>query len=125
MSITITAPYVAILAVVSLALQTGAVKARNTAQVAVGDGGDSNLLLAMRRQLHFVETVPIALIVLVLLELNGTQAAILHSLGFALVIARILHPLGMREDKQVVLPRQIGAGITMLVTLLFTQSVVF
>lgn len=128
MTIPISALYVGILAFVSLALQMATVKTRGSVQVPIGDGGNSDLLVAMRRQLHFAETVPIALFILVVLELNGAGYWTLHILGAALVVARVLHPFGLRADRQVVPPRQIGTGVTMLVTvvgavLLLAQSI--
>jgi uncharacterized membrane protein YecN with MAPEG domain len=61
--------------------------------------------------------VPIALLLLALLELNGAGAALLHGLGATLFVARILHPLGL--DAQVMRRplRGIGAVLTLLVTL--------
>ena len=71
----------------------------------------------MRRHANFTEWVPLALILIALLELNGAPAAALHSLGAILVLARISHAVGLRPDSMKSLPRFVGATGTILVTL--------
>jgi uncharacterized membrane protein YecN with MAPEG domain len=45
------------------------------------------------------------------------SAGLLHGLGASLLVARILHPLGLKADNMKVPLRGIGAFGTMLVTL--------
>ena len=52
-----------------------------------------------------------------LLELDGGSATLLHVLGIGLVVARIVHPLGLRMDKIATPQRIAGASITGVVTL--------
>ena len=49
----------------------------------------------MRSQANFVETVPLAVAVLIAMELMGAGDGWLHALGATLVIARVLHYLGL------------------------------
>jgi len=88
---------------------------RGKKNIPLGDGGDRELLLAMRRQSNFVEYVPLALILIGLLELNHVQPMALHALGAALVVARVSHALGMKIDTMQVPARFIGASLTALV----------
>ena len=62
--------------------------------------------------------VPLALILLGFLELNGASPGLLHGLGIALVVSRIAHPLGLKHDNVRNPLRGIGAGGTTLVTLI-------
>lgn len=64
-------------------------------KILIGDGDDAKLLKLIRAQANFVETVPIAIVLLVLMELGGASSTWLHALGATLVIARIAHYLCM------------------------------
>ena len=79
----------------------------------LGDIGDKNLLKRMRAQANCAEYAPLALILLLLTELNGAPAIALHLLGLALVSGRILHAYGFASTPQKIILRQIGMGLTM------------
>jgi uncharacterized membrane protein YecN with MAPEG domain len=112
---TITALYAGLLGLVSMAIAFKAGSLRGKKNIPLGDGGDRELLLAMRRHSNFVEYVPLALILIGLLELNHVRPTALHTLGAALVIARVSHAVGMKPDKMQVPGRFIGASLTALV----------
>ena len=90
---------------------------RGATKISVGDGGDPDLLLAMRRHSNFVEYVPLALILLGVLEINGVGATPLHVLGASLVVARLCHAVSLRGDTIQGPGRLVGALGTMLITL--------
>lgn len=113
----ITALYAGILGLMSIALAFPAGSLRGKLQVSVGDGGHPELLLAMRRHGNFVEYVPLALILIGLLELNGVTGTAIHALGAGLVVARICHAVGLKADTVNSVPRGIGAGGTALITI--------
>ena len=117
MPLPITALYVALMALISTWLSTGAARARGAAKVAVGDGGNTARLVAMRRQANFVEYVPLLMVMFAVLELNGAGAALLHGLGIALVIGRVVHPFGLNAENPATPGRIAGAGLTLVVTL--------
>ena len=98
MPVPVTTLYAALLACVGVVLQQLAGRERLRANVSLGDGGDPRLLVAMRRQANFVEQVPLALLLLALIELNGASQAWLHGLGLLLFASRIVHPLGLRTE---------------------------
>lgn len=113
----ITALYAGLLGLVAFGVAFPAGRLRGRLGISVGDGGNRELLCAMRRHANFTEWVPLALILIALLELNGAPAAALHSLGAILVLARISHAVGLRPDSMKSLPRFVGATGTILVTL--------
>lgn len=113
----ITALYAGILGLMSIALAFPAGSLRGKLQVSVGDGGHPELLLAMRRHGNFVEYVPLALILIGLLELNGVTGTAIHAFGAGLVVARICHAVGLKADTVNSVPRGIGAGGTALITI--------
>ena len=79
--------------------------------------GDPRLLAAMRRQANFVEQVPIALLLLGIVELNGASATWLHALGATLLVSRVVHPFGLDAADMRRLPRLLGALGTLLMVL--------
>lgn len=88
MPVPVTALYASLLGIVGLTLMALVGRKRQAAEVSLYDGGDQELAVAIRRHANFTEHVPLALILLVVIELNGAPAWLLHVLGSALVIAR-------------------------------------
>ena len=68
----------------------------------------------MRVQANFVENVPIALILLWLLENAGIDPRAIHAFGIALVTCRVLHAWGLAAYEAANYPRLIGAQGTFL-----------
>ncbi len=113
-----TALYAGILAFIALALAANVGWRRPKLGVPLGDGGNEVLIVANRRHLNFVEHVPLALILIAIVELNGAPSVSVHSLGGALVVARIVHPFGIQTKSLSHPARAIGAMLTMLVTII-------
>ena len=61
--------------------------------ISLGDGGDKELLNRIRGHGNFIEQVPIALVLLLLNDLNGLSDTAIYSLGGVLLISRIVHYL--------------------------------
>lgn len=112
----ITALYAGLLGLVSIGVSFLAGSLRGKLGVSVGDGGNKDLLLAMRRHANFVEYVPLALLLIALLELNGVATRNIHILGAALVIARLAHSFGLKADSMKTPGRMVGAAGTALIT---------
>lgn len=87
--------FAAIFAVMQLALTAGVIAQRLNARVDLLDGGDATLIRRIRAHGNFTETVPLALIMLVLLEMRGLGDSWLWILGGCLVLGRLLHALGL------------------------------
>ncbi len=125
MAVPITALYLAIFAVFSSYLAFLVGRLRGSSGISIGDGGRPEILLAMRRQGNFLEYVPLLLLMFGALELNGASPALLHGLGIALLIARILHAVGIQADTIQSVPRGIGAAGTMLITLIAAGNLIY
>lgn len=93
--LSVTPIYIAVLGLmfVPLTLRVGLYRLKN--KIDIGDGNDDTLLRRIRCQANFVETVPLAVVLLVVMELMGAGSTWLHALGATLVIARVLHFLGL------------------------------
>lgn len=59
------------------------------------DGGDRTLLRRIRAHGNFSETAPMALLLMLLLELSGVAPAWLVMLGMSLLLGRLLHAAGV------------------------------
>ncbi len=125
MPVPITALYAALLGLVMIALQLLVGRQRLDTDVSLYDGGHPSLAVAIRRHANWAEHVPFALILLALIELNGASAVWLHGLGATLLVARIVHPFGLRWDVSRVPARFIGAVTTLLVTLAAIATALF
>lgn len=64
------------------------------------DGGDLPLLRRIRAHGNFVETVPMALLLMALLELSGLATVWLWALGGCLLLGRLLHASSLLTDNQ-------------------------
>lgn len=95
--LSITPLYVALLGLFFLPITLRVGAYRLSSKVLIGDGGDPELIRRMRGQANFVETVPLAVIMLVLMELSGASGTWLHALSASLLIGRILHYIGLTE----------------------------
>lgn len=89
---------------------------RRRNRVSVGDGGQPAVEARMRAHANFTEYVPIALILMMLIELCAGGSTRLWLLGAVLVIARLLHPFGMDRPAPNA-PRAAGAILTWAVLL--------
>ncbi|MEQ1640540.1 MAG: MAPEG family protein [Novosphingobium sp.] len=112
-----TSLYAGILALICFALAAGVGQVRGKSGISLGDGGDKGLLTVMRRHMNFVEFVPLILVLMALIELNGAPKSWLHGLGGALVAARLIHPFSLDPDHLMKWSRFAGAMGTMLVLL--------
>jgi uncharacterized protein len=117
MLVPVTALYSGVLALilVVLGIRVGMLRVKKGISILHGD--DMELALVIRRHANFTEAVPMALILMALIEINGTSHATLHALGTALVIARLAHPVGLVHDRLRSPLRGLGSGVTTLVTL--------
>ena len=108
----ITAFYGAILALILVALSVWVIAGRFGKQTLFGDGGDDSMMRRVRSQANFVEYVPFAVLIIALLEASGASQALVRTLLVVLVVARLLHPIGMLAEANT--PRQFacrGGGI--------------
>jgi uncharacterized membrane protein YecN with MAPEG domain len=90
-SIEITLLFAAIFGVIQVILTLRVGRYRMSNHINVGDGGDKELLKRIRGHGNFIETVPMALLLLLLNELNGLADTYLIILASTLLVARLLH----------------------------------
>lgn len=91
----ITSIYASLAALLIVKLTLSVIKLRRKNRISVGDGGNEELQLAIRTHANAVEYIPITLMLLLTLELNGAPQILIHISGVALLIGRILHAAGL------------------------------
>ena len=111
----VTALYAGILGLIAMALSFMAGSRRGKTGISIGDGGDPEMLLAVRRHANFIEYVPLILILVGLLEMKGVSSTAVHVMLGGLVFFRIAHAQGLRADSMQGLGRLIGAMGTAIV----------
>jgi uncharacterized membrane protein YecN with MAPEG domain len=109
--------YASLLGILLIALSNQVSSNRKRAMVSLGHGDDSRLERSMRTQGNFVEYVPFALLLLMLLELEVTQMWLLHLLGAMLLTGRLLHAYGMIRPDGIIAGRFWGTAMTWLMIL--------
>jgi uncharacterized membrane protein YecN with MAPEG domain len=96
-----------------MALALSVVLTRRRARQSIGDGGDQQLLLAIRRHGNFAENAAIFIACFTLLEIMGRGGSWLAILCAGFVLGRIGHIIGL-SMKQTVNPFRIS-GITLTI----------
>jgi hypothetical protein len=108
MSAPITGFYTALCAFLVLAFALRIILLRWQTKAGIGDGGDRRLARAIRIHGNAIEYVPIALILMLVAELNHAGPALLHGCGIVLVAARVAHAFGLARTAGVSIGRSIG-----------------
>ena len=110
--------YAALNAIIMLVLGMHVSRMRGKTKINLGDGGNPELLRAIRAHGNNTEYVPFALILMSLLALQQASVMLLHGLGLALTLGRIAHGLGLSRSAGLSLGRGLGTGLTYLTILL-------
>ncbi len=120
MQVPITALYAGVFAIFALILSFRAGWFRGKIGVSILFSEPPNMELAERVRVHqnFLEYVPMILIMMGAIELNGGSTVFLYVVGAALVVARMAHAIGLKHDNLAHPGRLVGAGGTALVTLI-------
>jgi uncharacterized membrane protein YecN with MAPEG domain len=113
--VVVTAFYAGLLALGFVWLSVRVIQARKAHHVAIGTGQHRLVERAIRAHGNFAEYVPLALLVLALLELNRLPDWGLHALGTALVVGRALHAHGIAREPENFRYRTFGMSLTFAV----------
>lgn len=110
----VTPLYAGLLGLMLVGLSASVIRERLGSGITFGDPGDRSpgLLRAVRTQGNFTEYVPLALLLLTYLELMRWGTLVLHILGIALVLGRVLHAVGLHRPNDVNPFRQAGVALT-------------
>jgi uncharacterized membrane protein YecN with MAPEG domain len=93
--------YAAVLALFYIFLSSRVIRSRVTNRVKLGTGGNAGLERRMRIHANFAEYVPLALLLLTFMEMQGRATWLLHAFCIALVVARFGHVYALWDEKEV------------------------
>ena len=113
----ITGLYAGLLGILLVVLIVRVGWTRKRVRVALMDGGNPELMVAIRQHGNFIEMVPMCLILIGILELQGVSIYVIHALGIVLLVCRLIHPFGLDFQKGETWQRAFGAGGSTLVLL--------
>ena len=109
--------YAAILAILFFALSIRVIALRRSCKLPLGFQGDVALERRVRVQGNFAEYVPLALLLLTFVELNGAPALLVHGLCGLLVLGRMSHAYGVNQVRESFAFRVSGMAMTFTVIL--------
>lgn len=126
----ITGIYAALATMLVLVLALRTSVGRHGKHIYIGDGGDEDMFLRIRAHANAIENLPLALLLLGLLEWNQAMPPWLHACGCVLLAGRVLHAFGMSIPSFSRIGRVTGTALTwgvmaVMAVLLLWQWLVF
>lgn len=97
--VTTTAFYAALMGFFIIYLGRRVAYCRRDNQLGIGGESHKELSVLVRAHGNAVENIPITLLLMVMAELNGAGALLLHVYGVVLVASRVAHAHGFIESK--------------------------
>lgn len=117
MLLPVTALYAAILTLILVALAINVTAHRRKLRVSLGAGSNPLMLRMVRIHGNAAEYIPIAVLLMLIFELNGGAHTTLHVCGCALILGRVLHAAGLWNKDGPSMGRAIGQTLTWLTIL--------
>ena len=125
----VTPLYAGLLGLLLIVLAVNISRYRVGLKISVGDGGHPGLKRAIRAHANLTENAPLALILLLSVEVQGFSASVVHALGGTLVVGRVLHAFSLSRYEGASAGRAIGILLTwvmiLVASLLAIYSVLF
>lgn len=121
----VSAFYVVLSALWLIKLSIDITRLRNQYRVAFGDGGFYELQTAIRVHGNAVEYIPIAMLLLIMMEMNGAGTWLVHVCGLMLFIGRVIHYYAMHGRDPSWRRFSISATYTTLLLMIFANLYYF
>ncbi|EGB67825.1 tRNA (cmo5U34)-methyltransferase [Escherichia coli TA007] len=123
----VSALYAVLSALLLMKFSFDVVRLRLQYRVAYGDGGFSELQSAIRIHGNAVEYIPIAIVLMLFMEMNGAETWMVHICGIVLLAGRLMHYYGFsspsvplatfRHERHLVCAVADGAGESLVYAL--------
>ena len=104
--------YAALLGLFYITLSVRTISLRRKNRRSLGDGGDPALNRAIRVHGNFAEYVPLALVLLFLLESQNYSRVLVHVFASLLLVGRLIHAYGVSQLKEKLIFRMVGTLMT-------------
>ena len=108
----VTSIIAAVLAIIFIKLSFAVIGLRRKNKVGLGSGGHEDLERAIRTQANFAEYIPLGVILIACLELNGAPWWLVAIPGVSLIIGRLIHAKGMNTPPPDFSKRVLGMKFT-------------
>ena len=118
----ITTFYAGVLGLIYIALSFYVIRGRFKNQIALGDNGNQDMMKRIRVHANFIEYVPIALLLIILIEFEGVSSEIIHGLCIALILGRLGHAHGLITKEGASITR--GGGMMLTFFVIATTSII-
>lgn len=111
----ITALYAALGALLLVVLTIRVIKLRQRLRIGIGTGDKPELARAIRVHGNFIESAPMALIVMALAESMGVAGSLIHAAGMIFISSRVMHAIALSRTTHYSLGRFLGMAGTFTV----------
>jgi len=112
----VSAFYAGLIGLLLLVLAALVSRLRRKHAIGIGDAGNRELHRAIRAHGNAVEWGVIAIVLLLVAELNRASPALLHACGAAVVVGRVLHAIGLSRSGGYSFGRFVGSGLSWTAT---------
>ena len=92
---TVVPTYAAVLVLIFVLLSVRVIQMRASAKIGIGTGNDPAMERRIRVHGNFSEYVPVALLLLTFMEMLHLSRYLIHVLCIVLIVARIVHAIGV------------------------------
>lgn len=92
--------YAGLLTFLYIYLAIRVIARRRAVRIGLGDEGDAILLRAIRAHGNLAEYVPLALVLMILAELDAAPDYLVHGVGLCLLAGRCLHAYGVSREAE-------------------------
>lgn len=110
MSFQITALYASFFAIMAIVLSNMVSSVRTASGISILHQDNMKLAVRMRRHGNFIESVPMAIILMGLVEVQGIAPVWVHAMGLVLIAARLAHAFGLNVENPIS-PLRLAGGI--------------
>ena len=112
--------YAAILVLIFVFLSARVIQMRASAKIGIGTGNDPAMERRIRVHGNFSEYVPLALLLLTFMEMLHLSRYLIHVLCIVLIVARIVHAIGVTPVQEN-LPMRVGSVLATFAVLIIAS----
>jgi uncharacterized protein len=110
---------------IGFVLAVNAVKYRFKTEILLGDGGNTEMLKAMRSHGNWSEYSPAYIISLLLISLVQGPSWLIHTIGIISFVGRASHAYGLSQKQDPNIFRQVGFVLSILAMLICVVSLIY
>jgi uncharacterized membrane protein YecN with MAPEG domain len=110
--------YAALLGLLFFYLSLRTIRLRRRLKIGIGSSDNHEMLRGMRVHSNFAEYVPLTLLLIYLVEIQGAASGFVHALGLCLLLGRVLHAYGVSQVREKFVYRVSGMAMTFTTLLL-------